>query len=131
MWRARFSSWSSILLQLDCPLANPGADCEEADLPTTRFTFQQAYHSLWHAPGCTTAPDLQGHLTLECPHSELRRGLIELRFFNALSKSAAEVSTHAWTGWLVLAFAFSVLAVSGREWARRLRFEAAPATAGF
>src|SRR3984957_1487032 len=51
VWRARFSSWISIQLQLDCPLANRGADCEEADLPTTRFTFQQAYHSLWHAPG--------------------------------------------------------------------------------
>ena len=88
------------------------------------------YHSLWHAPGCTTAPDLQGHLTLECPRSELRRGLIELRFFNALSKSAAEVSTRAWTGWLVLAFTFSVLAVSGREWARRLRLRVSPANAG-
>jgi len=130
VWRARFSSWSSIQLQLDCPLADRGADCEEADLPTTRFTFQQAYHSLWHAPGCTTAPDLQGHLTLECPRSELRRGLIELRFFNALSKSAAEVSTRAWTGWLVLAFTFSVLAVSGREWARRLRLRVSPANAG-
>jgi hypothetical protein len=130
VWRARFSSWSSIQLQLDCPLANPGADCEQADLPTTRFIFQQAYHSLWYAPGCTTAPDPQGHLTLECPHSELRRGLIELRFFNALSKSAARVSTRAWTGWLVLAFTFSVLAVSKREWARRLRFGAPPATAG-
>jgi hypothetical protein len=130
VWRARFSSWSSIQLQLDCPLANPGTDCEEADLPTTRFTFQQAYHSLWHAPGCTTAPDLLGHLTLECPNSELRRGLIELRFFNALSKSAAEVSTHAWTGWLVLAFAFSVLTVSRREWARRLQLRVSPANAG-
>jgi hypothetical protein len=57
-------------------------------------------------------------------------GLIELRFFNALSKSAAGVSTRAWTGWLVLAFTFSVLAVSRREWDRRLRFGASPATAG-
>ena len=128
VWRARFSSWSSIQLQLDCPFANPGSDCEAAALPTTRFIFQQAYHSLWYAPGCTTAPDTQGRLTLECPHSELRRGLIELRFFNALSKSAAQVSTRAWTGWLVLAFTFSVLAVGRREWARRLG--ASPATAG-
>jgi hypothetical protein len=79
---------------------------------------------------CTTAPDPQGHLTLECPHAELRRGLIELRFFNALSKSAAEVSTRAWSGWLVLALTFSVLAVSRRERARRIRFDASPATAG-
>jgi hypothetical protein len=87
-------------------------------------------YSGWNADAQCCRADLQGHLTLECPHSELRRGLIELRFFNALSKSAAGVSTHAWTGWLVLAFSLSVLAVSRREWARRLRFGASPASAG-
>jgi hypothetical protein len=105
---ARFSTWSHIRLEFDCPSGN-GPACVTSPAGRMQVVLRQAYHPLWNAPGCDTYASMRGNLIVDCPASRVREGAIEVDFRDATSDFAAHISTTAWKSWLLAAASMMVL----------------------
>jgi len=95
---AKFRGWSHIHLAVPCAISGDQASCLPA-ASRTQLVLQQAYHSSWRAAGCNTLADAGGHLALDCATSVLRKGFLDVHFYDVVSERAAEVSLAAWECW--------------------------------
>jgi hypothetical protein len=62
--------------------------------------------------------DAGGHLALDCATSVLRKGFLDVHFYDVVSERAAEVSLAAWECWLGLMVSL-LLVIAGMKWRGR------------
>jgi hypothetical protein len=112
--RARFVTWSRILIDLDSPVEVSPSAAEES---TVEVVLNQAYHHQWTAPGGTLSPSAHNNIVLRCNESRLGSGPVELSFHDPISRWGWNISRGAWGAWLVILSVLVVRRGTDRRWA--------------
>jgi hypothetical protein len=92
--QAGFLTWNHIRI-IRKPMAAPGGGAEGTQ-STVRIVLNQAYHPLWRTPDCAMERGPQNNLVAACSADRLRKGPIDLTFFDAVSELGMRTSCVAW-----------------------------------
>jgi hypothetical protein len=92
--QAGFLTWNHIRI-IRSPTAAP-SDTTEGAQSVVRIVLNQAYHKLWRTPDCAVERGATNNLVAACSAERLRKGPIDLTFYDPISELGMRTSCVAW-----------------------------------